>query len=501
MGAPLEIDQAVRQAGYQIVGSPIRGGMSTVYPARRLGSGPETPEVAGRNTEIEHVDVAIKVLHDAADVERLRREGELLGSADHPAIARFVEVGELSTGAPFLASAWISGSTLHAELVDNGPFDLASGLAIFEAIAGGLQHLHDRGIVHRDLSPDNVILGVSGSAPAATLIDFGISRSEASAYRTVGTELAGTPRYLAPEVISGSDPSPASDQYSAAILFQELLTGAWPYPESPTAANALHHQLSTAPTPLIETLPGAPVALDQAIQRALSKDPASRFESMDHFVAAIHEPRDRPATDRTSASRRGLALAAVIVTIGVISVVWLTTRSDTDETAEGEWAAGDAAALECNTLEFTDFDNLTLPRNWYVNPIDEAAVDVVESGGQDNSPALRIGLGERYGLWGEDVPIEPGVTYVFAGTFISEGNPFAATMKIEWYDIDSNGLLDEVATVDLAALPDGRVSLSSTAPANARFAVVQVFKDASEGSLLADELVLARADDPCAEQL
>lgn len=500
MAAPLELEEAVRRAGYRIVGPPIRGGMSTVYPAQH-------PSSAGSQL----ADIAIKVLHDTADVGRLRREAELLGSVNHPAIARFVEVGELDTGAAFLASAWVRGSTMHAELVDQGRFGIEEATAIFESFAGGLQHLHDRGIVHRDLSPNNVILGPN--AARATLIDFGISRGADSAYQTIGTDLAGTPRYLAPEVISGSDPTPASDQYAAAILLHEMLTGTWPYPESPTAANALHHQLSTAPTPLIETLSDAPPSLDQAIQRALRKDPADRFASMDDFVAALYGSAGDPV--HPTSKRRGRAAVAVAVAgiaVAGIAGALILSRDDGESatpptsivparSSGGEWAAGDAAALACNMLEFVDFDDQVLPRNWYLNPIEEAGIDVIATGGQDNTPALRIGLADRYGLWGEEVPVEPGETYVFAGTFITNETPAAANFTIEWYDADNTGLLIDTRTVDLTQVADGRVSLTSTAPANARFAVTRVFKDSSVGSLLADEFVLANANDPCVEQL
>jgi len=507
MVAPLDIDQAARHAGYHIVGSPIRGGMSTVYPAKQLS----------QHAEGNSPDVAIKVLDalpGTADVGRLHREAELLSSVDHPAIARFVEVGELSTGVAFLASAWIPGSTLHARLIDGGPFDVDAGVTIFETIAGGLQHLHDRGIVHRDLSPDNVILDPDSAA--ATLIDFGISRGEASAYQTIGTDLAGTPRYLAPEVIGGSEPTPASDQFAAGIVLYEMLTGSWPYPESPTAANALHHQLSTAPTPLIERLPDAPPSLDHAIQKALRKDPTERFASMDDFVAAVHRPAQQHVDSKRPRRRTAAVLALSGIAAGVAVVLLSIDRDaadDTEQTATpptslvaaratgGEWTAGDAAALDCNMLEFVDFDDRVLPQNWYLNPIEEAGVDVVEFGGQDDSPALRIGFGERYGLWGERVPVDPGETYVFAGTFISDGAPFAANFTIEWYDADNIGLLIDSRTVDLTIVPDGRVSLTSTAPVGASFAVTRVFKDASAGSLLADELVLANADNPCADQL
>lgn len=502
MDNPLDLEEAARRAGYRIVGPPIRGGMSTVYPARRLGS----------DDDAGVPDTAIKVLHDTDDVGRLHREADLLGSVDHPSVARFVAVGELATGAAFLASAWVPGSTLHAELVKRGRFSIEEGTAIFESFASGLQHLHDRGIVHRDLSPNNVMLDTTVGPGSATLIDFGISRGGDSAFQTVGTDLAGTPRYLAPEVISGSDPTPASDQYAAAIVLHELLTGSWPYPESPTAANALHHQLSSAPTPLIETLTDAPLSLDRAIQRALRKDPAGRFASMDDFVAAIH---GSPAS-ATASKRPRLTTVAVLAASGLVAgvaVLVLSLGGDTDEattpptsivparTSGGDWAAGDGAALACNMLEFVDFDDRVLPQNWYLNPIEEAGIDVVATGGQDNTPALRIGLDDRYGLWGEEVPVEPGETYVFAGTFITNGEPSAANFTIEWYDADNVGLLIDTRTVDLTQIADGRVSLTSTAPAEARFAVTRVFKDSSVGSLLADEFVLANADDPCADQL
>lgn len=516
MAAVPEIDQAIRDAGYRIVGPPIRGGMSTVYPAT---SDPGVHRAASAN-EAKSPTVAVKVLHDTADAARLRREAELLASVDHPSIAAFVDVGELSTGDVFLVAQWAPGSTLHSVLVDERQLDTVESLAIFRTIVDGLDHLHDQGIVHRDLSPKNILVDRSGAKPTATLIDFGISRSEASAYQTVGSELAGTPRYLAPEVISGADPSPASDQFSAAIVLHEMLTGSWPYPESPSAANALHHQLSTLPTPLMEVLPDAPPALDHALQRALRKDPAERFPSMAAFLdsalgatvhdAAVARGQTGPPTDR----RR--VIATIVAALGLVAAgIAFALSRDTDSGASGSplttivagapvsetWSAGDARALPCNLLQFTDFDDRILPNNWYLNPIDEAGVDVVGQGGQDDTPAVRVGLGERYGLWGEVVEVEPGVTYLFAGTFARQGSPFVATITIDWYDANNEGLDIESPAVDLTQLDNGRAALRSTAPAEARFGVAQVFKDASEGSLLADELVMVRADDPCAANL
>ncbi len=164
-----------------------QGGMSTVYRAIDRSDGP------GRA-------VALKVLHAGrSDEERFVREAEILALLDHPAFVRYVDFGRAG-GRYYLATEWLEGYDL-AERLRQGPLTLAGGLELAERLAGALAHLHELGIVHRDVKPSNVFL-LGGDPAEARLVDLGIAR-RGGAFLTLTGELLGTPAYMAPEQARG----------------------------------------------------------------------------------------------------------------------------------------------------------------------------------------------------------------------------------------------------------------------------------------------------------
>ena len=128
----------------------------------------------------------------------------------------------------------------------------------------------------------------------ASVNDTGLTE-QTEATITAGADLAGTPRYLAPEVIEGASPDHRSDQYAAAVVLYELFSGRWPFPDGGTVATALHHQLHSAPTPLLEVDPAADPGVDAALQRALAKRPTDRFPSMADLAHALLHPEAHTA--------------------------------------------------------------------------------------------------------------------------------------------------------------------------------------------------------------
>ncbi|MEM7274095.1 MAG: serine/threonine-protein kinase, partial [Actinomycetota bacterium] len=268
--------ESARLAGYRLTGPPIRGGSGIVHPAIEAATGRA---------------VALKALAPGHDLERLHREAEVLARIDHPNVAA-LRAFQTIDGAPTLVVDWVDGEPLHQVLHRDGPLGAGRSLAVLSGMAAALDAVHAAGVVHRDVSPANVMIGANG---AVTVIDFGVSRSGEAATVTADGMLAGTPRYLAPEVIEGAEPTPRSDQYGAAIVLNELLVGSWPFPEANSMANALHHQLHTAPTPVDEVDPTLGPALTDAILRALDKDPARRFPSMAAFLDAASGVETAPA--------------------------------------------------------------------------------------------------------------------------------------------------------------------------------------------------------------
>ena len=228
--------------------------------------------------------VAIKVLHQnfAADetyVRRFQREATIAASIDHPNIVRIFEVGE-DDGRHFMVMEHLPESVDN--LIRAGlPTESASRLAA--QIADGLQVAHEAGIVHRDIKPQNILIGPDGM-PKVT--DFGIARSELMSVMTATGVLMGTPYYMSPEQARGDNPDLRSDVYSLGCLFYQLLTGALPFSAS-TPLVVLRRQIEDDPLPLRELREDIPDGIVRIVERAMRKVPEERFQSMADMASAI----------------------------------------------------------------------------------------------------------------------------------------------------------------------------------------------------------------------
>jgi eukaryotic-like serine/threonine-protein kinase len=240
-----------------------QGGMSTVYRAIDRADG------AGR-------PVAIKLLHAGrSDEDRFVREAEILALLDHPAFVRYVDFGR-SDGRYYLATEWLEGYDL-AERLRQGPLTLAGAVQLAERLAGALSHLHELGIVHRDVKPSNVLLAF-GNPAEARLVDLGIAR-RGGALLTLTGELLGTPAYMAPEQARGeSDIDGRADLFSLGCLLFECLTGRPSFQgTNPVAVLA---KILWEPAPrLAELVAGTGTELDELIGSLLAKDKNGRPRS------------------------------------------------------------------------------------------------------------------------------------------------------------------------------------------------------------------------------
>lgn len=528
----MHFDDAAQSAGYDLIGSPIRGGSGVVHRARVRASGDE---------------VALKVLQPGVDVQRLLREAELLERIEHPAIAGFRAVIDLA-GQPTLVVDWIDGRPLRAVLHD-GPMERTAALCHVRTLADALEAVHAEGVVHGDVSPANVIVRADGSP---VLIDFGVSRSAESATVTVDGAMAGTPRYLAPEIIQGEPRTAAGDQYALAVMFQEMVTGEWPFPEGDAIASALHHQLHTAPTPLAEVDGSFPPSWTDAVLRALEKEPSRRFERIGGFVEALEanvgvstldkgrrlsvasmvfrvglplvlmaallvplltdddpsdaaSPADLPATTTADTSPTTIEdrSAAPVTTEAPLETVAPTTTDGAARVAIPAWEAGTAESLACNLLTEADFETDVLPDNWFQDgeDPDRPQVQVRTSGGVDDTGALQVGEPNLYGIWGEVVPVVEGTRYLFSANVRIDGEVFTSEMSVDWVDADF-GLFETSPTLDVVAAAPGQVTLiTEPAPPGAAWAVPRTFKDNGSGLLYLDEMVFAAEDADCAPLL
>src|SRR3569833_804078 len=255
----------------EVVGT---GGMSSVYRAL--------------DTLLER-HVALKILHphygdDAEYVERFRREARAVAQLSHPNIVTVIDRGE-SDGQQYIVFEYVDGESLK-QLVDrSGPLPARRVVELGLQIADALAVAHQHGLVHRDVKPQNVLINADGEAKVT---DFGIARSLDVEHGVTQTgPVLGTSNYLSPEQARGQAVTPATDVYSLGVVLFELLTGEVPFPGENFVAVAMK-RINEPPPSLLEKRPDVPVRLVYAIVRALAKDPADRFPSMDAHTTEQH---------------------------------------------------------------------------------------------------------------------------------------------------------------------------------------------------------------------
>ncbi len=230
--------------------------------------------------------VALKILHeqytrDEDYVERFRREARAVAQLSHPNIVTVIDRGE-QDGRQFIVFEYVEGQNLK-DLCNQGPLPVRDALLLSLQVARALSFAHDRGLVHRDVKPQNVLLNEDGQAKVT---DFGIARSlDVHGVTQTGTVL-GTSDYIAPEQARGQKVDPKTDIYSLGVVLYELLTGEVPFAGDNFVAVAMRHVNEPVPS-VLDRRPDVPVRLDLAIQRAMAKDPADRFDSMNEFVAEL----------------------------------------------------------------------------------------------------------------------------------------------------------------------------------------------------------------------
>jgi serine/threonine-protein kinase len=259
---------------------------------KRLGAG-GMAEVWCAEDSVLGRRVALKLLssHLAEDPEfreRFRREARAAAGLAHPNIVGIFDFGEWD-GTPYIAMELVDGRTLKDVIRQRGPLPPATAIAVMEQILRALGYAHKRGIVHRDVKPQNVIVDEEGRAKVA---DFGIARAGASQMTETGT-IVGTVQYISPEQAEARPVDARSDLYSAGVVLYELLTGQVPF-EGESVVSIAIRQINERPVPPGQLEPAIPPGLEAVVMRALEKDPARRFQTADEFIAALRAPARTP---------------------------------------------------------------------------------------------------------------------------------------------------------------------------------------------------------------
>lgn len=259
---------------YELVRLLGEGGMSQVHLAhdRELGR-----------------EVAVKILpttgdRDGDDLERLRDEARAAASITHPGVVTVHDIGATRDGL-FVVMAYVDGESLAERLRRSGPLDPPAAVAVGQAVCDALAAAHRAGVVHRDVTPGNIMLGRDGTV---TVTDFGIARMGPGAGRTRTGYIVGTPSYLAPEQGHGGDLDGRADLYALGCCLFTALIGRPPFEDDDSFAVVLAHMRSDPPRPR-RLRADIPEALEAVILRVLAKDPDRRYPDAASMAVALGE--------------------------------------------------------------------------------------------------------------------------------------------------------------------------------------------------------------------
>jgi hypothetical protein len=266
--------------------------------------------------------VAIKVLpaffsEDPEFRERFHREAIAIAQLRHPNVLAVHDLGE-EDGVNYMVEEFVDGGTLAEQLGAPLPVDYV--VRVLGPIASALDYAHARGVIHRDVKPSNILLAHDGTP---ILADFGLARLGGSLPHLTRTGTsAGTPEYMAPEYASGEDPSPASDQYSLAVVCFEMLTGELPYTAATPLAVLLAHVSKPLPPPR-EINPAISPTVETALLKGLAKTADARYATATALITAL-EDAARPSTHVEPTA------VTPLKPLGVAAIATLRTVADTE---------------------------------------------------------------------------------------------------------------------------------------------------------------------------
>lgn len=296
---------------YRIVSKLGEGGMGVVFEAEDLK--------LGRRVALKFLPPHLRA--DNAAKARFVHEAKAASALDHPNIGTIYEIDETSDGQMFIAMARYDGGTLRQKL-ESGRVTASDAIDIVTQVSSGLAKAHGSGIVHRDIKPGNILLTTDG---LAKVVDFGLAKLAGITRVTRTGTTVGTVSYMSPEQAQGEEVDPSSDVFSLGVVFYELLTGQRPFQGGNEAA-VIYSIINVDPDPLEFHQSGLPPGLQKVVDKALAKDPASRYEDAGEMLRDLEtfQGRRRAASIPEKRSRSPIrkvlvvaALATVAVAIGI----------------------------------------------------------------------------------------------------------------------------------------------------------------------------------------
>ncbi len=283
----LQVGQVLDER-FEITDVVSRSGMSSVYRAADLQSGrPVALKVP-----------LMRLESDPAFFSRFEREEEIGRQLDHPGILRIIPVDPKARSRPYLVMEFLEGRTLDQLLQETRPLPEADALRIVSQLCDAIAHMHERGVVHRDLKPQNVMLCDDGSL---RVMDFGIAKAAGSRRITFGgfSPTLGTPDYMAPEQVKGQRGDERTDIYSLGAILYEMLTGRVPF-EGPNAYAVMNARLVGDPAAPRKHNPRLRPEVEEIVLHAMARDPAERYSSAAAMKQEVDAPEQVAVTGRAS---------------------------------------------------------------------------------------------------------------------------------------------------------------------------------------------------------
>ena len=262
--------------GYEIGQELGRGGFGIVLSG--------THRQLGRPVAIKQLPAGLS--SDPAVRARFVTEARLLAGLDHPHVVPVYDYVE-QDGLCVLVMEALAGGSVWGQFTSRG-YAPAAACALVMVACSGLHHAHQRGILHRDVKPENLLLTQTGQLKVA---DFGIAKvlGADDALATSRGEVLGTPAYMAPEQAQGRDLGPGADVYAAGVMLYELLSGRLPYSEEGGPLAIVYRHVHEDPVPLAQSAPSIPAPLAAVVMRALARDPRERYPDAEAFGVALGE--------------------------------------------------------------------------------------------------------------------------------------------------------------------------------------------------------------------
>ncbi|HEX2878287.1 MAG TPA: serine/threonine-protein kinase, partial [Polyangiaceae bacterium] len=280
------LDREILGGQFRLVQKIGTGGMGSVYRA--------TPSSGG-------ADVAIKILHPKLAgrtdlTTRFRREARATSTLTHPNTVKVYEYGELpDDGSLYIVMEYLEGRNLNRAVKREGPLSVERAIPILIQVCGALQEAHEKGIIHRDMKPENIFLSKRGEqSEYPKVLDFGLAKLHENQMRPGSIQLTqegmvfGTPEFMSPEQAQGQTLDARSDIYSLAIILYEALTGKLPF-DARTPMEYIQKHVVAPPIPLDERAPehNFPKELSFVINKALAKNPNDRYANAIEFARAL----------------------------------------------------------------------------------------------------------------------------------------------------------------------------------------------------------------------